>query len=80
MPVYSRICAGCGAKIDPSLFGQQGRSVYHLREVPGSERVAACAFCRQVYHLPLYEIQPVRIRYKAAAGGGERAKAGRRRK
>ena len=80
MPGYIRICAGCGAKIDPGFFGQQGRSVYHLREVQGSEQLAACVFCGQAYHLPLYEIQPVRIRYKQSAGGGERAKAGRGRK
>ena len=39
--MYLSLCAGCGAKLDPGLFGQTGRSTYHLREIPGSARAAA---------------------------------------
>lgn len=75
--VYLSLCAGCAAKMDPGLFGQMGRSTYHLREVPGSARTDRCAICQQHFHLSQYELQPVRIQYRKRTGGGERAKAGR---
>ena len=77
---YLSLCAGCGAKFDPGLFGQMGKSTYHLREVPGSARAGRCAICHQFHHISQYELPPVRIRYRKSTGGGERAKAGRGRK
>ena len=77
---YLSLCAGCGAKLDPGLFGQMGKSTYHLREVPGSARAGRCAICYQFHHLSQYEMLPVRIRNRKSTGGGERARAGKGKK
>ena len=77
---YLSLCAGCAQKMDPGLFGEIGRSTYHLREIPGSARAGRCAICNMFYNLCQYELLPVRIQYRKSTGGGERAKAGRGRK
>lgn len=74
-----RICDRCGEKIDPGLFGKQGRSAYYLIKQEGSEHLAECAFCKTIYYAPLYEmVKPTpRFPRRHKRGGGERNREGR---
>lgn len=74
-----RICDSCGEKIDPGLFGKQGRSTYYLAKIEGSEKLAPCEFCKTIYIAPLYEmIKPTpRFPRRHKRGGGERNQTGR---